>query len=167
MRFEYDLDMGDYKNYLVYHFDNSKRFQNAYRNRLIIGIVFLIVFYWVIFRSYTDLITVMIEVVVILLYVVCSKKFFTYISIERELRKVNSEQFSGHYIANLLEDEIHIEVVRGIKRRQLTIKWRSVTNIGENDWYYFLYHDESVSILPKYHIPDDYQQFINEKLRVK
>ncbi|PAE08359.1 hypothetical protein CHI12_06590 [Terribacillus saccharophilus] len=167
MRFEYDLDMGDYKNYLVYHFANSKKFQNDYRNRLIIGIVFLIVFYWVIFSNFTDLMTVILEVIALLLFFIFSKKFFTYISIERELKKVNSEQFSGHYIANLLEDEIHIEIVRGIKRRHITIKWHSVINIGEDDWYYFLYHGESVSILPKYHIPDDYQQFMNAKLRDK
>ncbi|MCM3225734.1 hypothetical protein [Terribacillus saccharophilus] len=166
MSFEYDLDMSDYRNYLVYHVANSKTFHNAFRNRLIISIIFLIIFYWGFYRIFHDLLYVILGAVFLVLFIIFSKRLSMYFAVERDLNKVNSEQFSGHYIADLRELEIYMEIIKGKKRRQLVIEWSAITAKDENDWYYFLYHGTSVSIFPKYYMPSDYQQFIDNKLAV-
>ncbi|PAF34068.1 hypothetical protein CHH69_17805, partial [Terribacillus saccharophilus] len=91
MKFEYDLDMGDYRNYLEHYYQNSTDFKKTYRNRLGMGIVSLLVLNWFLYQSVPETIVIVIGLVSLLIYILSLKKLFLYFTIEKDLKKVQSQ----------------------------------------------------------------------------
>ncbi|PAF23102.1 hypothetical protein CHH58_07995 [Terribacillus saccharophilus] len=166
MKFEYDLDMGDYRNYLEHYYQNSTDFKKTYRNRLGMGIVSLLVLNWFLYQSVPETIVIVIGLVSLLIYILSLKKLFLYFTIEKDLKKVQSQMFTGHYVAEILDEKIKIQNYEHVHNKD-EIEWEKISTIGENDWYYFLYHEKRVSILPITRMPEDAQQFIERQLRTK
>lgn len=166
LKFEYDLDMGDYRNYLEHYYQYSIDFRKTYRTRMGLGLVFLLVLYWFLYQRVPETIVIIIELVFLVIYILSLKKLFLYFTVEKDLKKVPSQQFTGHYVAEIFEEKIKIQNYEHVHNKY-EIEWEKISNIGENDWYYFLYHDKSVSILPKTRMPEDAQHFIERQLRTK
>ncbi|SHH75911.1 YcxB family protein [Clostridium grantii] len=147
--FNFKLTIEDYINFNMFHYYNSKSSHNTITLIRIIGTLIIILFPFIIKRTF-DLMLFSIYFVMGILFFILFKKFFDKI-LKKNVRKMLNENSYGDFLLKRTLTITDNEILDITDNNEMKTSWTGVTKIHEDGKYIFIYIGTAQAfIIPKH-----------------